>query len=744
MRAGSALLLLAAAACGSSRSADQDASISPDATLGWPPFVSDEITIAAPMLDGPAIDGQQKHASIAASDSGWLAVWEDSRGAPPGQELLYYTRFDADGTVLDPGGIPLDLPPQQVDRRPSVASNGDEYFVVFVTQQLEIYGVRISAAGELLTPQGIPLVSGVPSGSPAITSNGVDYAVAWLRDDWSEPSHQVEVLRVSPTGEIDGYATLDSSSEQLEGPAIASDGTDYLVSWTRRHEQVLAANIPGTGPISAGVTVVGDLDFETALAAVGPSVASDGTNYLVTWRYAGDIHGARVSASGVLMDALAIQLSTGELSEKYPAVTWTGSDYLVAWNDGELNSPNDGTADILAARVSSAGAVVDDAAIAISTSSWDETDVTLAGAGDRALILWKLEGIGLVVTEVAAGVVAPPYALFSGSYATLGYDVASNGNEYLVVWADARGSAGVYGARIAADGTVLAPGTFLIRAIGQPLFERLAGVTVESNGTDYLVLWTSQIARYVTPIMAARVSAAGEVLDPVGLPVAADKIGESSLASDGVDYFVAWGAVDGLRGTTIGADGLIATPEGALLSSPGPAWSCSVASNGNGYLVAWQDCRDCDSGLDRGPVISVRLLASDGTPQAAELLVSGGDATPPQAAYAGGTYLVVWTDNGARTGALMTPDGELVHEFSDDLPRIGLLTSTGNDYLSVWQQGGARLVRLSSEGIPLDGPGFLIAEAKAGPTAYHAPSDSVLLVYLSNNLVARLVRFAAP
>src|SRR5215203_3118143 len=98
---------------------------------------------------------------------------------------------------------------------------------------------------------------------------------------------------------------------------------------------------------------------------VTPALAFDGTKYLVAWhdrRSGNDIYGARVSLAGAVLDPGGIPISTAPNPKGRPALAFDGTNYLVAWEDGRL-----GPVHIYAARVSSAGAVLDSGGIAISS-----------------------------------------------------------------------------------------------------------------------------------------------------------------------------------------------------------------------------------------------------------------------------------------------------------------------------------------------------------------------------------------
>ena len=136
--------------------------------------------------------------------------------------------------------------------------------------------------------------------------------------------------------------------------------------------------------VTPGGTVLDEGGFAiSAPGSWGPAVAFDGTNYLVVWSSQGSIVGARVDPGGTVLDPDGFTISARPEAETYPTLAFDGTNYLVVWITGDEE-------DIYGARVSPSGTVLDPAAIEIAAhAGFNETSPSVAFDGTNYLVVWQ-------------------------------------------------------------------------------------------------------------------------------------------------------------------------------------------------------------------------------------------------------------------------------------------------------------------------------------------------------------------
>ncbi|WP_225410212.1 immunoglobulin-like domain-containing protein [Stigmatella hybrida] len=330
---------------------------------------------------------------------------------------------------------------------------------------------RSSAEPQALStaPQVSPALP-VPSASPGpnalqqqfvvAAGNGISLLAWWeVYDD----SPRLFGLRVRAS---DGVA-LDASPLLINSgnvgvpfdPAVAFDGTNFLVVWTNygAYPLIYGARVRASDgvvldptPLLISRPPVGPPPYYSSFTiAETPGVAFDGNNYLVVWAgvwfvppqgYAYGIMGTRVSPSnGLPLEATSFPIATmgngtGQ-SGTEARVAYADGNYLVTWEQG---------GDIKAARVGAAsGQVLDTVALSLTAGAGAERSPAVAAREGEFLAVWTGADNGLWGRRVRAsdGAKLGSADLFLGEAVVAPAEVTFDTENYWVAWQGTRGGA---------------------------------------------------------------------------------------------------------------------------------------------------------------------------------------------------------------------------------------------------------------------------------------------------------------
>lgn len=505
----------------------------------------------------------------------------------------YGARVTATGTVLDSTPIAIDTSGTR-GSAPAVAWNGTEYLTVWTPQLGSTQGVRITADG--IVRDTTPFViaeSG--SGTPAIASNGTDYLVTWIQGEGSSNYLDISGARISASGtRLDATPILISSILGYDPtPTAAYDGSHYVVAWDNG-SGVVGRRVGSDGTVTdpADVPLTGSIQSTDPALAFVPSsggfVVYTGQKTVTS---DSDIYASRVTASFTVATADML-VSIAARAEEKPAIASNGTGYLLAWKDGYVNE----NIDVRGARVADNGSFLDARSIQLSSDSLDTDSEAVASNGSNYLVAWMERSIGgrLVSPDGSGQEIA-----ISTASAGSPISVASDGNGYLVVWSKSVGTQNpntdqdIFGRRVAGNGTVLDANDIVIAAASGTQWSPI----VAWNGANYQVVWRD--ARNNGGAYGARVSSAGVVLDPAGVPIST--FPASGMASNGngclVEGVSCSPSADGtplcnILGVRIAQSGTLQDSSPIPISVyPASKASPVAASNGKDYFVAWQDQR---------------------------------------------------------------------------------------------------------------------------------------------------------
>ncbi len=381
-----------------------------------------------------------------------------------------------------------------------------------------------------------------------------------------------------------------------------------------------------------------------------PRVAFNGTDYLVAWHdhrrngFYGNPWGARVSTSGVVLEN-AHELLNGLGRETNPDfLAFDGTHYLVGSSDDSLGQE--------LVRLSPSAAVIDDPPYVYAFNP--DGPARFAMNSSSALLLFgsdHFERPSIYVGHLAdAGTLVVPN-MGSTPYGTgvandiqfvNGYGLAASQSDFLSVWStiDA-GVEGVFARFLDLNGSPTgAP--FSVGATGNAQ----TAPAVASDGQSYLVLWAdgqvsarSLRAAHVTQTTVSPSTVLG------GLQNFGDNTG-FDVAFNGVDYVVVWSATrNTLLGALIDVDGGVQSMQ-TLDSNTDDAPEPGVGSSGTTAgqsLVTWLDAENCVvgsrfTGLTRLDATALQICGTMADPQMLPQMVHGAQGD-----------IVAWSiDNGVR------------------------------------------------------------------------------------------------
>ena len=353
------------------------------------------------------------------------------------------------------------------------------------------------------------------------------------------------------------------------------------------------------------------------------------------------------------MDKPVIVPRGGE--HQIPAVAWNGTNWLVVWTEWPVfESP----VDVVGARVSRDGVVLDPFGILISRAE------------------------------------QPPAAP----------SVASNGKDFFIVWEhfDFVTGLDIYGARVTVDGQVADPDGIVINNLPNDQFHPSAA----GDGEGYLVVWQERRSSNALDIYGTRLSNNGAVMDGDGFPIstAPEEQFQPSVARGPNGFLVVWSdrrqfSSNGydIYGARLDTNRAVLDPDGiAISTAPKDQSFPRVAANSTGYLVAWLDTRS--TGNVEESDIYATLVSSAGVvshPQGIAVSTATGNQSWPAVAAGSDDFLVVWNDSrpvqpgiyASRVGAdgmVLDPEGVLVDPVPKTFfPAVG---ASDKGFFAVWMR----------------------------------------------------------
>ncbi len=354
----------------------------------------------------------------------------------------------------------------------------------------------------------------------------------------------------------------------------------------------------------------------TTSQQTNPSLAYDGTNYLVTWMSYGqggsgyEIYGHFIDKSGAAIGS-DFRINSYTTGDKYdPALEYDGTNYLVTWSSNGQDGSYYG---VYGQLISTSGAKVGSEFRINTHTASDQHNSALACDGTNYLVTWMSNNqdgnnygiygqmIGTNGAKVGSEFRVNTYTASWQEFPALAY----NGTNYLVTWCG-NGQAdgwGVYGQLINKSGTKVGS-EFLINTY---LDNYQWYQSIASDGNNFMVAWCGQGQDDGSGVY-------GQLIGENGTKIGSEFLINTyitgsqynpSLAYDGTNYLVTWHSL-GQDGSDYGIFGQLFDKNGDKIGSEfqlntyttGIQSYPSVASDGTNFLVAWMS--DGQDGSNNG------------------------------------------------------------------------------------------------------------------------------------------------
>ena len=492
---------------------------------------------------------------ISFDGTNYFVVWTEYTGNDSLRNDIYGVRVSPSGTVIDAQKIPVSTALYN-QFCPLVSFDGANYFVVWEDERngnYDIYGARVSPSGNLLDLDGIPISTAAGTQySSSLTFDGTNYFVVWedLRNGSDCDIFGTYVTTSGTVLDTEGIA-ISTASDDQSSPSVIFGNTEYLVVWTYWHSyperisDIYGARVTQSGQV---IDTQGIIVSNYAYSQDYPSVSFDGTNYLIVWSdyrngsFYPDLYGIRVDGTGTIIDSTPIPISTASYGQYSPSVAFDGTNYMIVW----ANSTQNGSYDIYGARVNTSGVVLDPAGFPISTAGRAQVFPHIIFGDTNYFVVWedrrntnadiygaRVDTSGKVLDTLGIPISTQIDRESSPS-------VAFDGTNYFVVWEDRRNDpyySDIYGARVTSSGVV-------IDTLGIPISEAVYNQEYPSlafDGTNYFVVWQDK-RNGDYDIYGTRVDLSGAVLDTSGIPISVRSRDQRhpSVVFDGRNYVVVW------------------------------------------------------------------------------------------------------------------------------------------------------------------------------------------------------------
>ncbi|MEW6534352.1 MAG: choice-of-anchor R domain-containing protein [Candidatus Auribacterota bacterium] len=630
----------------------------------------------------------QRDMQAASDGSNYFIVWEDNAGDGDSRAIKGRLFTETGTPLTDEFRVNSFTQGDQFD--PAVACSGTYYLVVWAsTFNLDtgsnIHGQFYDLTGQKFGSEFI--VNSLKSGThvlPDITSDGSEFVVAWQGKNLISNAYDIFYthIRLRPNAYGTNPANEDSDGDEL------SDADEIQVYFT---------NPLRVDSDSDGIDDHWELNYglDPLTYSANDDLDNDGYNNYEEYLFLTNPINNDSDNDGLTdqQEAKEVRINVYTTSSQlYPSVASDGSNYFITWTSTAQDTNSEG---VYARLMDNDGDTIRTEFQINTYTTGVQVFSEAASSGSSYMAVWQStgqdgdeDGVFGQMFDLSGNPINTEFAVNTYTNGSQNYPaLASNGTNYFVVWASSPqdgSNAGVAGRFFALDGTPAGNdfiiNTYTISAQYTP--------SVATDGSTYLVAWTSAEQD------GSSFGVYGRLYSSAGTPLTAEmRINATTsevqyvplVSSNGDNYLVVWQQWDTLQtkgsiqARLLNSDGSFGSGEMQINSyTISSSSNCAVSSDGNGYLVAWQIYT---SNGDQDVI--ARFLDNDGTPASSEFrlhFIRLLNQRYPSLASNGSTYYAAWNSR-YQDNSGYSVHGMYIYQYENELRTDPLIADTDNDGL---------------------------------------------------------------
>ncbi|MCK5833324.1 T9SS type A sorting domain-containing protein [bacterium] len=330
----------------------------------------------------------QTDVSSAGMSSRSFVAWTDTRSGT-GNKHIYGNIIDTDGSLISSEFPVCVADDQQYD---VAVTAGQKFMAIWVdertTDEWDIWGQHVNIDATLSGLNFQVTTNNTQKSKPSADNLDNDIMVVFeeamtnstIRGQkltWGGSSY-------SPSGSV--FSISDGATDAY-APDVSASDTDYLVAWSDLdNKRIFARKVTAAGAATGTAQIVADYSAG-AYSPGHPSVAWDGTQWLVVWDIyiSGnemDVYGRYIDASGAPTgSSFGIATGAGPQNESYPDLDFDGIGFLVVFQD-----TRDVLANIYGRRITG---VTLGGEVTISPGSYNQNKPSIDWNGTAYDIFWQ-------------------------------------------------------------------------------------------------------------------------------------------------------------------------------------------------------------------------------------------------------------------------------------------------------------------------------------------------------------------